>query len=95
MEGEVEGAPLTDAELLGLCIVFIVAGHGTTVDGITNTVHRVLAEPGLMAALQADRSRLGKVIDESLRINPPVWNMGAPPARTPRCAVWASVPARR
>ncbi|WP_406358769.1 cytochrome P450 [Streptomyces sp. NBC_01635] len=76
MEGEIEGAPLTDDELLGLCIVFIVAGHGTTVDGITNTVHRVLAEPGLMAALQADRSRLGKVIDESLRINPPVWNMG-------------------
>ncbi|MEU6526163.1 cytochrome P450 [Streptomyces sp. NPDC046924] len=76
MEGEVEGAPLTDDELLGLCIVFIVAGHGTTVDGITNTVHRVLAEPGLLAALQADRSRLGKVIDESLRIHPPVWNMG-------------------
>ncbi|MFF0110123.1 cytochrome P450 [Streptomyces hirsutus] len=76
MQGEIEGAPLTDDELLGLCIVFIVAGHGTTVDGITNTVHRVLAEPGLMASLQADRSRLGKVVDESLRINPPVWNMG-------------------
>lgn len=76
MQAEVEGRPLTDDELLGLCIVFIVAGHGTTVDGITNTVHRLLAEPGLLESLQADRSRIAKVIDESLRINPPVWNMG-------------------
>ncbi|WP_141005691.1 cytochrome P450 [Nocardioides humi] len=76
MQAEVDGRPLSDDELLGLCIVFIVAGHGTTVDGITNTVHRLLAEPGLLASLQDDRDRVGAVIDESLRINPPVWNMG-------------------
>jgi cytochrome P450 len=75
MQAEIDGRPLTDDELLGLCIVFIVAGHGTTVDGIANTVHRLLAEPGLLESLQADRSRIAKVIDESLRINPPVWNM--------------------
>ncbi|GAA4752929.1 cytochrome P450 [Nocardioides endophyticus] len=76
MAAEVDGKPITDQELLGLCIVFIVAGHGTTVDGISNTIHRILVEPGLFAALKADRSTLPNVIDESLRINPPVWNMG-------------------
>lgn len=76
MQGEVNGEKISEQELLGLCIVFIVAGHGTTVDGISNTVHRILVEPGLLEALQADRSILPNVIDESLRINPPVWNMG-------------------
>jgi cytochrome P450 len=76
MAGEVNGAPIGDQELLGLCIVFIVAGHGTTVDGIANTVHRILAEPGLFDRLKADRSILANVIDESLRLSPPVWNMG-------------------
>ncbi|TYL55466.1 cytochrome P450 [Nocardioides sp. BGMRC 2183] len=76
MVAEVDGRPLSDDELLGLCIVFIVAGHGTTVDGIANTVHRLLAEPGLLTSLHDDRGRIGAVIDESLRIHPPVWNMG-------------------
>lgn len=76
MQAEVDSQPLTDDELLGLCIVFIIAGHGTTVDGISNTVHRILVEPGLFDRLKADRSDLASVIDESLRINPPVWNMG-------------------
>lgn len=76
MRAEVNGAAITDEELLGLCIVFIIAGHGTTVDGITNTLHRLLIEPGLLDSLKQDRSRLPNIIDESLRINPPVWNMG-------------------
>lgn len=80
MQATVDGRPISEQELLGLCIVFIVAGHGTTVDGIANTLHWVLSEPKLLEELRADRSLIGAVINESLRISPPVWNM----ARTAR-----------
>jgi cytochrome P450 len=76
MHTEVNGRPMTEDELLGLCIVFIIAGHGTTVDGIANTVHRMLVEPGLLKKMESDRTIVPSVIDESLRISPPVWNMG-------------------
>ena len=39
-------------------------------------VTRVLTEPGLRDRLLGDRSLIASVIDETLRLHPPVWNMG-------------------
>jgi cytochrome P450 len=68
--------PITPAELLGLVQLMVVAGHETTVNGIATLTHRVIVESGLRDRLLADRSLTNSVIDESLRLNPPVWNMG-------------------
>ncbi|MGW5974767.1 cytochrome P450 [Streptomyces sp. NPDC055186] len=80
VNAEVEGERVSDVEALGLVQLLVVAGHGTTVDGIGTMLYRLLAEPGLRDRLLADRSLVPKMIDECLRLHPPVWNM----ARTVR-----------
>jgi cytochrome P450 len=39
-------------------------------------LYRLVSEPGLKERVRADRSLVDKVIDETLRLHPPVWNMG-------------------
>jgi cytochrome P450 len=39
-------------------------------------LNRLCAEPGLRERVLADRSLVDNVIDETLRLHPPVWNMG-------------------
>ncbi|TYL55483.1 cytochrome P450 [Nocardioides sp. BGMRC 2183] len=83
VNGRIDGRPIPLDQLRGLTNALIIAGHSTTVDGIVNTLHRVLSEPGLFDRLKADRALLPAVIDESLRLAPPAWNMG----RTARAEV--------
>jgi cytochrome P450 len=52
-----------------------IAGYGTTVDGIGTLEPRVLVEPARRERVLADRSLVPRIVDESLRIDPPVWNM--------------------
>lgn len=68
--------PVTSDELLGLVQLMVVAGHETTVNGIATMIYEVVTVPGLRDRLLADRSLIPSVIDESLRLHPPVWNMG-------------------
>jgi cytochrome P450 len=75
LQADVLGRPLDDEQALGLCVLLIIAGHGTTSDGIGTLLLRVMTEPGLREKLLADRSIAPRVIDESLRVDPPVWNM--------------------
>ncbi len=76
VNGEIGGKKIPFEQLQGLTNALIIAGHSTTVDGIVNTIRRILVEPGLFDLLKNDRSILSRVIDESLRINPPAWSMG-------------------
>lgn len=71
----VEGEPIAARELLGLVQLLVVAGHETTVNGLATTTYRLITEPGLRDRLLADRSLIPDVIDEALRLHPPVWNM--------------------
>jgi cytochrome P450 len=75
LQAEVLGQPLDDRQALGLSMLLITAGHSTTADGIGTLLLRVMTEPGLRERLLADRSIAARVIDESLRVDPPVWNM--------------------
>jgi cytochrome P450 len=59
-------APLTDSEIVANIIAFIAAGTDTTAIFITQTV-RLLHAEGLWEAVRDDRSRLGRVMEESLR----------------------------
>ncbi len=71
----IDEQPIGERELLGMVQLMVVAGHETTVNGIATAAYRIAAEPGLRDRLLADRSLIPYVIDESLRLHPPVWNM--------------------
>jgi cytochrome P450 len=76
VNAEVDGETIPPRELLGLVQLLVVAGHETTVNGMGMMLYRLCAEPGLRERVLADRSLVDKVIDETLRLHPPVWNMG-------------------
>jgi cytochrome P450 len=72
----IDGETIPPRELLGLVQLVVVAGHETTVNGMGMLMYRLCAEPGLRERVLADRALVDKVIDETLRLHPPVWNMG-------------------
>jgi cytochrome P450 len=76
VNAEIDGETIPPQELLGLVQLLVVAGHETTVNGMGMLMYRLCAEPGLRERVMADRTLVHKVIDETLRLHPPVWNMG-------------------
>jgi cytochrome P450 len=76
VNAEIDGEVIPPRELLGLVQLIVVAGHETTVNGMGMLIYRLCAEPGLRERVLADRTLADKVIDETLRLHPPVWNMG-------------------
>ncbi|MER6157826.1 cytochrome P450 [Streptomyces sp. NPDC001868] len=63
---------LSSEELLGMAFLILVAGHETTVNLISATVHSLLTHPDQLAALRADFTLTGAAVEESLRYNSPV-----------------------
>jgi cytochrome P450 len=63
---------LEDAEILGVVTQLLVGGNETTTSLITNAVWRLLEQPALWRALVADPGLVDRVIEESLRFDPPV-----------------------
>ncbi|MCD9876830.1 cytochrome P450 family protein [Streptomyces guryensis] len=66
------GSGLGTEELLGMAFLLLVAGHETTVDLISGTVHALLAHPAQLALLHSDLSLTSAAVEESLRYNSPV-----------------------
>jgi cytochrome P450 len=75
VNAKIDGERFTSAEMLGLVQLLVVAGHETTINGMGSMIWRLMNEPGVRERLLADRSLIAKVIDESLRMHPPVWNL--------------------
>ncbi len=75
VEAEVDGQPLTDAELLGFCLVLIAGGHETTSKLIANGVRLLARHRDQRAALVADRSMLRGAVEELLRYTSPTQYM--------------------
>jgi cytochrome P450 len=63
---------LEDTEILGVVTQLLVGGNETTTSLITNAVWRLLEQPALWRALVADPGLVDRVIEESLRFDPPV-----------------------
>ncbi|WP_216591739.1 cytochrome P450 family protein [Streptomyces brasiliscabiei] len=63
---------LSSEELLGMAFLILVAGHETTVNLVSATVHSLLTHPDQLAALRADLTLTGAAVEESLRHNSPV-----------------------
>ncbi len=72
MAAELDGDRLSDAEIVVMCNLLLIAGNVTTTDLIGNAVNALLSNPGQHAKLRADPSRVKDAVEETLRLDPPV-----------------------
>jgi cytochrome P450 len=66
------GASLTEDELIGMCMLLLIAGHETTRSLIGGAVLALLRHPSELAALAAEPSLTEQAVEEVLRYDPPV-----------------------
>ncbi len=66
---EVEGRALTDEELLGFCVLFVIAGHETTTKMVANAVELLSRHRYQRAALVADPTLVPDCVEEVLRFH--------------------------
>ena len=69
---EIEGARLSEEELLGMCVLLLVAGNETTTNLVSNSAVLFAEHAGQWEAVLADPSLLGSAVEESLRFDSPV-----------------------
>ncbi|QFG20259.1 cytochrome P450 [Actinomadura sp. WMMB 499] len=69
---QVGGERLDDQEVVNFSRVLLEAGHVTTTMMLSNAIWCFEQDPGLAAALRADRALLPGAIEELLRYRPPV-----------------------
>jgi hypothetical protein len=67
-----DGDKLTEDELIGTCILLLVAGHETTVGLISNAILALLRHPDQLALLQASPELASGAVEETLRYDAPV-----------------------
>src|SRR5579885_3136394 len=84
LAAEIEGERLTDIELLGFCILLLIAGNETTTNLIGNAILCFDEHPEVYDQLRDAPELLPSAIEEALRYRSPVQAMfciGAPLAR--------------
>ncbi|RFU85818.1 cytochrome P450 [Streptomyces triticagri] len=86
-------ARLTTEELLGMVFLLLVAGHETTVNLISATVHSLLAHPAQLARLEADPGLTASAVEEALRYNSPVHSTAFRFAAEPLTLAGTPIPA--
>src|ERR671933_257725 len=72
---QIDGEHLTLPELLGFCVLLLVAGNETTTNLIGNAVLCLDESPGAFDELRQDPSLLPAAIEEVLRFRSPVQSM--------------------
>ncbi len=66
---EVDGRVLTDAELFGFCVLFVIAGHETTTKMVANGIELLSRHPEQRDALVADPGLATNAVEEILRFH--------------------------
>lgn len=74
---------LTRAQMVAISIQLLVAGHETTTSLLGLVVYRLVQHPEVFARVQADRSLIAPLVEETLRFDSPVQGL----FRTPTCPV--------
>ena len=72
VKAEEEDQVLTAGEVLGLAVLLLIAGNETTTNLLGNIMLALLTHPDQMAKVQADRSLIPNVVEETLRYDGPV-----------------------
>ena len=71
-----EGGALTNDQVVGFCILLMVAGNETTTNLLGNLIDRLADAPDEWARLRADTGLIEGAIEESLRVDSPAqWVM--------------------
>lgn len=76
VQAEIGGRRLNEAELDGFFIMLLVAGNETTTNLISNQLHLLAGRPDLWKRLREDRDLLPQAIEETVRWDCPVQNLG-------------------
>ena len=76
VHAEVEGRRLHQHELDGFFVVLLVAGNETTTNLISNQLHILAARPDLWKRLREERQLVPQAIEETVRFDCPVKNLG-------------------
>jgi cytochrome P450 len=76
VHAEIDGRRLDQGELDGFFIILLVAGNETTTNLISNQLHILSTRPDLWQRLRADRSLVPAAIEETVRFDCPVQNLG-------------------
>ena len=66
---EVDGRALTEQELLGFCVLFVIAGHETTTKMVANSIEILSRHPDQRDALVADPTLIPGALEEVLRFH--------------------------
>jgi len=66
---EVDGRALTDQELLGFCVLFVIAGHETTTKMVANAVELLSRHPDQRDALVGDPNLIPAAVEEVMRFH--------------------------
>lgn len=69
---DADGDRLSEAELVSLATLVVIAGHETTTNLIASVLLELLTQPDVLASVQADSTVLDAVIEETLRHESPV-----------------------
>jgi cytochrome P450 len=69
---EIEGERLADADIVGFCILLLIAGNETTTNLLGNFLNILADRPELFEQLAADPDLIDRGIEESLRFDGPV-----------------------
>ena len=67
--------PMTPLEIGQAMNSVLIAGHGTSISGISAMFYEVLSRPGLREKLRADESLIPIAIEEALRLHPPFFGL--------------------
>jgi cytochrome P450 len=76
LAAEIEGRRLTALELESFCLLLLVAGNETTTNLISNQVHLLATRPELWKRLREDPALVPAALEETLRWDSPVQNLG-------------------
>lgn len=76
IRAEAAGDRLSEAEMIGQCILLLVAGNVTTTDLIGNAVKALLDNPQQLEALRAQPDLIVNAVEEVLRFDSPVVDSG-------------------
>ncbi len=76
LRAEIDGRRLTDAELDAFFVMLLIAGNETTTNLISNQLNVFASRPDLWKACREDRSLVPAALEETLRFDSPVQNLG-------------------
>src|SRR5262245_17584023 len=72
VEAEIEGESLQDWEILGFCILLLLAGNETTTNLLGNMLNILVERPDLWQQVREDRRLVEPVIEATLRYESPI-----------------------